>query len=127
MAHTRQRRLVRGTNGRFCGRDSESTRNLHDTNLYGKFFKAIAFGEERKERDSKTEVIGNDCLLGQIATFCESLHLSYREVFEEIPYRNLVIMSKDKLHVCFGTKVNRISGKEMAKSRGKKIIKKKDD
>lgn len=27
----------------------------------------------------------------------ENLHLSYKEVFEVIPYRNLVIMQKDKL------------------------------
>jgi len=51
--------------------------------------------------------------MGQIATFCESLHLSYKEVFEEIPYRNLVIMAKDKLHTCYGSVVKKISGKEM--------------
>lgn len=27
----------------------------------------------------------------------ENLHLTYREVLEGIPYRNLVIMQKDKL------------------------------
>ena len=26
----------------------------------------------------------------------ESLHLSYREVFEELPYRTLLLMCKDK-------------------------------
>jgi len=49
----------------------------------------------------------------------ESLHLTYNEVVNEIPYRNLVIMQKDKLHVCYGTKVNKVSGKEMAARRRK--------
>lgn len=58
---------------------------------------AVNFSKECGKSDSKTEVIGNDCLLGQIATFQESLHLTYHEVMEEIPYRNLIIMQKDKL------------------------------
>lgn len=58
-------------------------------------------------------------MLGQIASFMENLHLSYREVVYEIPYRNLVIMQKDKLHVVYGEKVNKISGKELAKRRNK--------
>lgn len=47
----------------------------------------------------------------------EALHLSYDEVVNVIPYRNLVIMQKDKLHVCYGTKVHRTSGREMAARR----------
>lgn len=47
----------------------------------------------------------------------ETLHLTYDEVVREIPYRNLLLMQKDKLHVVYGTKVNRISGKEMAQRR----------
>ncbi len=41
-------------------------------------------------------------MLGQIATFMGDLNLSYREVVEEIPYRNLVIMHKDRLRVTYG-------------------------
>ena len=44
----------------------------------------------------------------------ESLHLSYHEVLHEIPYRNLIVMQRDKLHPCYGTKVVKMSGKEMA-------------
>lgn len=51
-------------------------------------------------------------MLGQIATFMETLHLSYKEVLE-IPYRNLIIMSRDKLHVVYGTKVRKMTGREM--------------
>ena len=58
---------------------------------------AVGFSKECSKSDSKTEVIGNDCLFGQVATFQESLNLTYKEVFEEIPYRNLIIMQKDKL------------------------------
>lgn len=50
----------------------------------------------------------------------DSLHLSYKEVVYEIPYRNLVIMQKDKLHTVFGEKVNKISGKDLAARRNKK-------
>lgn len=41
-------------------------------------------------------------MLGQVATFMESLHLSYREVLDGIPYRNLLIMSRDKLRIATG-------------------------
>lgn len=57
-------------------------------------------------------------MLGQIATFMDSLHLSYTEVVEVIPYRNLVIMSKDKLHVNYSDEEkNKVSGKDMAARR----------
>jgi hypothetical protein len=64
---------------------------------------AVGFSEECSKSDSKTEVIGNDCLLGQIATFQESLHLTYDEVFDKIPYRNLIIMQKDKLRPLYNS------------------------
>lgn len=43
----------------------------------------------------------------------DNLHLTYTEVFEVIPYRNLILMSKDKLHVAVNGKVKKISGREM--------------
>lgn len=52
-------------------------------------------------------------MLGQIATFVENLHLSYDEVVSEIPYRNLVIMQKDKLHVVYGEVRREVSDKDM--------------
>lgn len=64
---------------------------------------AVGFSEECSKSDSKAEVIGNDCLLGQIATFQESLHLSYQEVLDGIPYRNLIIMQKDKLRALYNS------------------------
>ncbi|MEG1546242.1 MAG: hypothetical protein RR371_03220 [Bacteroides sp.] len=45
--------------------------------------------------------------------------MSYREVVYEIPYRNLVIMQKDKLHIVSGELVKKSSGKEMAERRRK--------
>lgn len=47
----------------------------------------------------------------------EALCLSYDEVVYKIPYRNLLIMQKDKIHPCTGVKVNKISGKNMAARR----------
>lgn len=64
---------------------------------------AVGFSEECSKSDSKTEVIGNDSLLGQIATFQESLNLTYHEVLDEIPYRNLIIMQKDKLRPLYNS------------------------
>lgn len=58
--------------------------------------------QERNKDGGKTKIVGNDVLHGQIASFMDSLHLSYKEVFEVIPYRNLVLMQKDKLHESFG-------------------------
>lgn len=59
--------------------------------------------------------------MGQIATFMESLHLSYKEVFEEIPYRNLIVMSKDKLHVVYGKLIKKRSGKDFAAARKERM------
>ena len=56
-------------------------------------------------------------MLGQIASFMESLKLSYHDVVYEIPYRNLLLMQKDKLHVVYGTKVNKVKGRDMAARR----------
>lgn len=32
----------------------------------------------------------------------DGLHLTYQQTVYEIPYRNLVIMSKDKAHIAYG-------------------------
>lgn len=50
--------------------------------------------------------------MGQIASFMETLHLTYREAVEEIPYRNLVIMQKDKLRVAYGDVMHEVSDEE---------------
>lgn len=51
----------------------------------------------------------------------DSLHLSYEEVVYKIPYRNLVIMQKDKLHEVYGQVVNYISGREMSQRRKDRV------
>lgn len=65
-------------------------------------------------------MIGNECLLGQIASFMEALCLSYDEVVHKIPYRNLLVMQKDKIHPCYGTKITKTTGKDMAARRGQR-------
>lgn len=60
-------------------------------------------------------MIGNSCLLGQIASFMETLHLSYDEVVYKIPYRNLILLQKDKLRTVYGERVTKTSGKDMVK------------
>lgn len=85
---------------------------------------AVKFSEERSKSDSKTTVAGNDTLLGQIASFMENLHLSYKEVVYEIPYRNLVIMQKDKLHAVYGDIMEEVTEEEYFKTRGRNPLKK---
>ena len=70
------------------------------------------FGEECGKDDSKTTTIGNDTLLGQIASFMDSLHLSYQEVVKEIPYRNLLLMAKDKQRVACGDVMYEVTEEE---------------
>ena len=50
--------------------------------------------------------------MGQIASFMENLHLTYKEVLEEIPYRNLVIMQKDKQRMASGDVMQEVSDEE---------------
>lgn len=57
---------------------------------------------ERNKNNSKTQIVGNDTLFGQIATYMENLHLTYREVMEVIPYRNILAMQQDKLRESTG-------------------------
>lgn len=58
--------------------------------------------------------------MGQIATFMDSLHLSWHEVVEELPYRTLLVMSRDKLRIATG-KVYR----EMTEEEEREFIRKK--
>ena len=51
-------------------------------------------------------------MLGQIATFMDSLHLTYDEVLDKIPYRNLLIMAKDKIRVAYGDVYREMSEEE---------------
>lgn len=43
----------------------------------------------------------------------ENLHLSYDDVVYRIPYRNLLIMQKDKLHVVYGDKIENVTARSM--------------
>lgn len=47
----------------------------------------------------------------------DNLHLTYTEVVEVIPYRNLVIMQKDKLHVVSGDVMREVTDAEFFKNR----------
>ena len=58
-------------------------------------------------------------MLGQIATFIDSLHLSYDEVLHRIPYRNLLIMQKDKLRIASGDVMQEVSEEEYFAMKGR--------
>lgn len=57
--------------------------------------------------------------MGQIASFMDNLHLTYTEVMEIIPYRNLLIMSKDKAHIATGDVMREVSEDEFFKGKMK--------
>lgn len=50
----------------------------------------------------------------------ENLHLTYDEVMYKIPYRNLIIMQKDKLHTVYGEVMQEVSFDEFFKIKNKK-------
>ncbi len=56
-------------------------------------------------------------MFGQIATFIENLHLSYDEVVYKIPYRNLLMMQKDKLRAVYGEVLKEVTPQEMLGTR----------
>lgn len=66
-----------------------------------------------------TEVAGGHTLVGQMASFMESLKLSYREVFEVIPYEQLLLMQRDKLHIVYGDRIEYVSARDRMKSKMK--------
>lgn len=47
----------------------------------------------------------------------ENLHLSYDEVVYKIPYRNLIVMQKDKLHTVYGEVLKEVSEEEFFKGK----------
>ena len=62
-------------------------------------------------------MVGGQTLIGQAMSFVESLHLSYDEVVNVIPYRVLQLMMRDKPHEATGTVVKKTSGRDMAARR----------
>ena len=60
---------------------------------------------------------GGETIVGRITMFMEDLHLSFREVYEEIPYPLLIAMSSDKPRPKMEKKENveriTMSGREM--------------
>ncbi|WP_459190530.1 hypothetical protein ACGE0T_10835 [Parabacteroides sp. APC149_11_2_Y6] len=71
--------------------------------------------------DSKNKIVGGETITGQIASFIENLNLSYKEVYEELPYLLLVLMMADKPRTVYGdgekTEVKKMSGKELLKQK----------
>lgn len=74
---------------------------------------------ERVKSEDKPESVGGNSILGTISTLIENLHLSYKEVFEIIPYPVMLMMNADKVRVLGinEKKVTKISGKELAQRR----------
>lgn len=55
-------------------------------------------------------------MYGQIASFLDTLHLSYDEIVNKIPYSVLIVMQRDKLEtVEKGEVKEEVPGREMMK------------
>lgn len=52
----------------------------------------------------------------------DNLHLTYNEVVNEIPYRNLIIMQKDKMHVATGEVMKEVSEAEFFKGQQRNML-----
>lgn len=82
-------------------------------------------GNGAGKSDSETKITGGDSIAGQIVSFMENLHLSYGEVFEELPYILLLVMSADKLRVVYDKEdeIEMVSGRELMEQKRGLIIK----
>ncbi|MDR2791318.1 MAG: hypothetical protein LBB27_01050 [Tannerellaceae bacterium] len=47
----------------------------------------------------------------------DNLHLTYREVIDIVPYRNMVLMQRDKVHTVYGEKMVEVSDEEYFKGK----------
>ena len=70
--------------------------------------------DERGKDGGNTEVAGGHTLVGQMASFMESL-----KVFEVIPYEQLLLMQRDKLHIVYGDRIEYVSARDRMKSKMK--------
>lgn len=84
------------------------------------FFDNVKMDKVRSE--STAVSIGANTIYGSVISLMESLHLSYHEVFEDIPYPVMLVMSADKLQVLSPSEklVQNSTGKEMAERRRRK-------
>lgn len=76
---------------------------------------------DKTVREKASIILGNNNMMGQVASFIENLHLSYNEVLNEIPYPVLLMMSSDKLRTLSPDEkiIRRMSGQEFMKRRMK--------
>lgn len=81
------------------------------------FFEKVKFDKTRSESTAVT--VGANTLYGAVISLMESLHLSYSEAFEKIPYPQMLIMSADRLRALSPSEkvITQSSGKEMAARR----------
>lgn len=66
-------------------------------------------------------MVGGNTIVGSVTLFMENLHLSYREVYEDLPYLLLLLMSADKPRTVYEDKekaeVKMMSGKELMRQK----------
>lgn len=77
----------------------------------------------RQGNNDNTTIVGGKTIFGQIASFIELLHLSYHEVVYEVPYRSLLIMSKDKQRIEHGVIMREVSEEEYFRDKGRNPLK----
>lgn len=72
-----------------------------------------------RSKNGTAETIGANSIFGAMGSLMDSLHLTYKEVFETIPYPCLLMMNADKLRVLGAgeDKMVEVTGMELAKIR----------
>lgn len=72
-----------------------------------------------RSKNGTAETIGANSIFGAMGSLMDSLHLTYKEAFEVIPYPCLLMMNADKLRVLGAgeDKMVEVTGKELAKIR----------
>lgn len=84
-------------------------------------FRSLPVSDGAGKSDSKTQVVGGNTIVGSITLFMENLNLSYREVYEDLPYLLLLLMSADKPRAVYEdkekTEVKKMSGKDLMRQK----------
>jgi len=70
-------------------------------------------------KNGQTQTVGANSIFGALGLLMDSLHLSYKEAFETIPYPCLLMMNSDKLRVLGPDEevMVEVTGKELARMR----------
>lgn len=77
---------------------------------------------DKSSEGRAAEILGNNNLIGQVSSFMENLHVSFKEAYEELSFPLLLMMAADKMRVDHDSNEQKTEVKSMS---GKDLLKKK--